>query len=117
MKLSSGVRTDPLRAKEREPMPKVILVNPSMTTFGYSFFTPRWLFVIAQATPADVVGDPLVVDESIRPFDSSVVDPGDIVGIGISSGNCTAGYRVLREAKLRGATVIVGGVSRHYLSG
>jgi hypothetical protein len=36
-----------------------------MTTFGYSFFTPRWLFVIAQATPADVVGDPLVVDESI----------------------------------------------------
>jgi radical SAM superfamily enzyme YgiQ (UPF0313 family) len=91
-------------------MQKVILVNPSMTTFGYSFFTPRWLFVIAQATPADVVGDALIVDESIQRFDSSVVDPGDIVGIGISSGNCTAGYRVLREAKLRGATVIVGGV-------
>ena len=91
-------------------MQKVILVNPSMTTFGYSFFTPRWLFVIAQATPADVVGDPLIVDESIQRFDSSVVDPGDIVGIGISSGNCTAGYRVLREAKLKGATVIVGGV-------
>jgi radical SAM superfamily enzyme YgiQ (UPF0313 family) len=39
-----------------------------------------------------------------------MVGPGDIVGIGISSGNCTAGYRILREAKTRGATVIMGGI-------
>jgi radical SAM superfamily enzyme YgiQ (UPF0313 family) len=38
------------------------------------------------------------------------VSPGDIVGIGINSGNCTAGYRVLMDAKRKGATVIVGGV-------
>ena len=91
-------------------MPRVILVNPTLTTMGYSFIAPRWLFVIAQATPVDLVGDPLIVDEAITPFDPETVCPGDILGIGITSGNCTAGYRVLKEAKARGATVIMGGI-------
>jgi radical SAM superfamily enzyme YgiQ (UPF0313 family) len=50
------------------------------------------------------------VDEAISRFNPDVVNPGDIVGIGISTGNCLAGYRVMREAKLRGATVIMGGI-------
>ncbi len=91
-------------------MTKAILVNPSISTVGYSFITPRWLFVIAQATPVDLVGDPILVDESIEKFNPDIVRPGDIVGIGISSGNCLPGYRVLREAKLKGATVIMGGI-------
>jgi radical SAM superfamily enzyme YgiQ (UPF0313 family) len=91
-------------------MAKVILVNPANTTMGYSIITPRWLFVIAQATPVELVGDPIIVDESLKKFDPEVVEPGDIVGIGISTGNCLAGYRVLREAKLKGATVLVGGI-------
>ena len=53
------------------------------------------------------MGDPILFDESLERFDSEVVDPGDIVGIGISPGNCLAGYRVLREAKLKGAPVRV----------
>lgn len=32
-------------------MLRIILVNPAMSTIGYSVITPRWLFVIAQATP------------------------------------------------------------------
>jgi len=91
-------------------MPRVILVNPSNWNVGFSFFTPRWLFVIAQATPVDLVGDPIVVDEAIERFNPEILRPGDIIGIGISSGNCLPGYRVVREAKSRGATVIVGGV-------
>ncbi len=91
-------------------MPKVILINPSMSTPGYSFITPRWLYVIAQATPVDLVGDPVLVDESIQKFSSDLVSPGDIVGIGITTGNCIPGYRALREAKSKGATVIVGGI-------
>src|SRR5579862_9621201 len=81
-----------------------------MSTLGYSVITPRWLFVLAQATPADIVGDPVIVDEAIAPFNPAIVNPGDIVGIGISTGNCLPGYRALREAKARGATVIVGGI-------
>jgi radical SAM superfamily enzyme YgiQ (UPF0313 family) len=91
-------------------MPNVILINPSMSTAGYSFITPRWLYVIAQATPVDLVGDPILVDESIEKFNADLVSAGDIVGIGISSGNCIPGYRALREAKSKGATVIMGGI-------
>src|SRR5256886_17335258 len=36
--------------------------------------------------------------------------PGDIGGVGIHTGNCRPGYRVVTEAKKRGATVIVGGI-------
>jgi radical SAM superfamily enzyme YgiQ (UPF0313 family) len=91
-------------------MPKIILVNPSVTTMGYSIITPRWLFVIGQATPTELVGDPVLVDEAIQEFDPSMVRPGDILGIGISTGNCLAGYKILRKAKSQGATVIVGGI-------
>jgi radical SAM superfamily enzyme YgiQ (UPF0313 family) len=58
----------------------------------------------------DLAGDPVLVDETLERFQPEAVGPGDIVGIGISSGNCTAGYRVLRAAKARGATVVFGGV-------
>jgi radical SAM superfamily enzyme YgiQ (UPF0313 family) len=91
-------------------MPKIVLVNPSLSTVGYSFITPRWLYVMAQATPPEFAGDPILVDESIERFDPEILEPGDIVGIGILSGNCLPGYRVLREAKRKGATVIMGGV-------
>src|SRR5688572_6047446 len=91
-------------------MPKVILINPSTSSMGYSFITPRWLFVLAQATPADLVGDPIIVDESIERFNADIISPGDIVGIGITSGNCIPGYRVLKEAKQKGAIVVMGGI-------
>src|SRR5205807_1701310 len=91
-------------------MPKVFLVNPANATVGYSVITPRWLYVLAGATPSDLVGDPIIVDEPITSFDPQQVRPGDIVGVGIHTGNCRPGYRVVREAKKRGATVIVGGI-------
>jgi radical SAM superfamily enzyme YgiQ (UPF0313 family) len=91
-------------------MSKVILVNPSNATVGYSVITPRWLYVIAGATPREFAGDPIIIDEPILQFDANRVGPGDIVGVGIHTGNCRPGYRVVRQAKKRGATVIVGGV-------
>lgn len=91
-------------------MPKVILVNPSRSTVGFSFMTPRWLFVMAQATPVDLAGEPVLVDEAIQAFDPDLVEPGDVVGIGIATVNCRPGYHVAKQAKARGATVIIGGV-------
>ncbi len=91
-------------------MPKLILVNPANSTVGYSFITPRWLFVIAQATPPDVFGEPVIVDETIQRLNPDIIHPGDIVGIGINTGNCLSGYRTLATAKRKGATVIMGGV-------
>ncbi|HBB97935.1 MAG TPA: radical SAM protein [Blastocatellia bacterium] len=91
-------------------MNKVVLVNPANTTVGFSVITPRWLFVLAGATPTDLVGDPVIIDEPVTRFNPDEVGPGDIVGVGIHTGNCRPGYRVVREAKKRGATVIVGGI-------
>ena len=91
-------------------MSKVILVNPANATVGYSVITPRWLFVIAGATPTNLVGDPVIIDVPVTPFKAEDVAAGDIVGIGIHSGNCRSAYQIIREAKQRGAIVIAGGI-------
>ena len=87
----------------------VHLVNPSHLSFGIGVITPRWLFVLAAATPA-TFGCPRITDETLEPFEASTVEPGDIVGVGIHTGNALRGYEIGTEARARGATVIFGGV-------
>jgi radical SAM superfamily enzyme YgiQ (UPF0313 family) len=87
----------------------VYLVNPSDLSFGIGVITPRWLFVLAAATPP-AFGDPIVVDEAIEKLDFSRLQPGDIVGIGIHTLNALRGYEVGRRARARGATVVFGGI-------
>ena len=72
---------------------RVHLINPSHVSFGVGVITPRWLYVIAGATPAEF-GDPVIVDETLDPIDSSTIAAGDIVGIGIHTGNALRGYEV-----------------------
>jgi radical SAM superfamily enzyme YgiQ (UPF0313 family) len=88
---------------------KVYLVNPSHVSFGTSVITPRWLYVLAGATPASF-GDPIVVDETLAPLDPSRIQRGDVVGIGIHSGNALRGYAIGRVARQRGAHVVFGGI-------
>jgi len=88
---------------------RVHLVNPSLSSFGVGVITPRWLYVLAAATPPEV-GDPVLVDEGIEPFDPATVQRGDLVGIGIHTGNAYEGYQVGRVARERGATVVFGGI-------
>ena len=88
---------------------RVHLVNPSHISFGVAVITPRWLFVLAGATPA-TWGDPVLCDETLEPFDVSVVSPGDVVGIGIHTGNALRGYEVGRAVRERGAHVVFGGI-------
>ena len=88
---------------------RVHLVNPSDLSFGTAVITPRWLFVLAAATPARF-GTPVIVDETVDPFDPESVSPGDVVGVGIHTGNALRGYHVGRVARDRGAFVVFGGV-------
>jgi radical SAM superfamily enzyme YgiQ (UPF0313 family) len=88
---------------------RVFLVNPSHVSFGTAVITPRWLFVLAAATPARF-GDPVICDETLQVFDPQQVQPGDVVGIGIHTGNALRGYEVGRAARERGAKVIFGGI-------
>lgn len=47
---------------------RVHLINPSHLSFGVAVITPRWLSVLASATPA-VYGDPVIADETLAPLD------------------------------------------------
>jgi radical SAM superfamily enzyme YgiQ (UPF0313 family) len=71
--------------------------------------TPRWLYVLAGATPRQF-GAPSIWDETLDPLDPEQIAAGDIVGIGVHTGNALRGYAVGRLAKERGATVIFGGI-------
>ena len=70
---------------------RVHLVNPSDNSFGTAVITPRWLFVLAAATPA-MAGDPILVDESLEQIVPESIEPGDIVGISVHTGNALRGY-------------------------
>jgi radical SAM superfamily enzyme YgiQ (UPF0313 family) len=88
---------------------RIHLINPSDVSFGVAVITPRWLYVLAAATPAEY-GDPHIVDETLEQIDFDQIQAGDIVGIGIHTLNALRGYEVGRAAKARGAHVIYGGI-------
>jgi radical SAM superfamily enzyme YgiQ (UPF0313 family) len=88
---------------------RVHLVNPSDVSFGTAVITPRWLYVLAGATPA-AYGDPLIVDETLEPMDPEQIQAGDVVGIGIHTQNALRGYELGCLARERGATIIYGGI-------
>jgi radical SAM superfamily enzyme YgiQ (UPF0313 family) len=89
--------------------PRVHLVNPSRVCFGVAVLTPRWLYVLAAATGREW-GDPRIVDETLQRFDPANVASGDVVGIGIHTGNARRGYEIGRELRERGAWVVFGGI-------
>lgn len=79
----------------------VFLVNPSDNSFGTAVITPRWLFVLAAATPV-FPGDPILVDESLEQIEPERMQAGDIVGISVHTGNALRGYADTRLGALRG---------------
>jgi hypothetical protein len=87
----------------------VHLENPSDNSFGTAVITPRWLFVLAAATPR-IAGVPILVDESLEQIVPESIHPGDIVGISVHTGNALRGYAVGRMARDRGASVVYGGI-------
>jgi len=88
---------------------KVHLVNPSDVSFGTAVITPRWLYVLAAATPK-CFGDPAIVDETLDRVDPASIRPGDVVGIGVHTANALRGYEIGRMARERGAYVVFGGI-------
>jgi radical SAM superfamily enzyme YgiQ (UPF0313 family) len=88
---------------------RVHLVNPSDMSFGTAVITPRWLFVLAAATP-EAFGDPVICDETLEQLAPEAIRKGDIVGIGIHTGNALRGYEVGKLARALGAWVVYGGI-------
>ena len=88
---------------------RVHLVNPSDLAFGTAVITPRWLYVLAAATP-ERYGIPSIVDETLEHIVPESVQRGDVVGIGIHTGNALRGYTIGQMARERGAFVVFGGI-------
>src|SRR6202171_4537725 len=88
---------------------RIHLVNPSDTSFGIGVITPRWVYVLDAATPPGY-GDPFITDETLEPIQPELIQRGDIVGIGIHTGNALRGMQVGRLARERGAWVVYGGI-------
>src|SRR2546429_3874727 len=95
--------------KEGENSVRVHLINPSEVSFGTAVITPRWLYVLAAATP-ETYGDASLVDETLDAVDPASIQAGDIVGIGIHTANALRGYEIGKLARERGAYVIFGGI-------
>ena len=87
----------------------VYLINPSHVSFGIGVITPRWLYVLAAATPASF-GAPRLIDETLESFDTAAIAAGDVVGIGIHTGNALRGYEIGTAARAAGAYVVYGGI-------
>jgi len=88
---------------------KIHLINPSDVSFGIGVITPRWLYVLAEATPRSY-GDPVIVDETLESLEPHTIAAGDVVGIGIHTGNALRGYAIGKIAHERGARVVYGGI-------
>ena len=88
---------------------QVHLINPSHLAFGVGVITPRWLYVLAAATPREF-GEPQITDETLELLDPATIHAGDVVGIGIHTGNALRGYEVGRLARAQGAWVVFGGI-------
>jgi radical SAM superfamily enzyme YgiQ (UPF0313 family) len=88
---------------------RVHLVNPSDVSFGVGVITPRWLYVLAGATPRHY-GDPIITDETLESFRIDQVAPGDVVGIGIHTSNAWRGYGIGRQVRARGGLPVFGGI-------
>src|SRR5437868_4543818 len=95
--------------KEGENSVRVHLINPSEVSFGTAVITPRWLYVLAAATP-ETYGDASLVDETLDAVDPASIQAGDIVGIGIHTANALRGYEIGKMARERGAYVVFGGI-------
>ncbi len=88
---------------------RVHLINPSEVSFGTAVITPRWLYVLAAATPENL-GDPSLVDETLERLNPESIQSGDVVGIGIHTANALRGYAIGKLARARGAYVVFGGI-------
>ncbi|MBN1570312.1 MAG: B12-binding domain-containing radical SAM protein [Acidobacteria bacterium] len=88
---------------------RVHLVNPSNASFGVGVITPRWLYVLAGATPRSY-GDPIITDETLDSFQLEQVAPGDVVGIGIHTSNAWRGYEIGRQVRAHGGLPVFGGI-------
>src|SRR4029434_7843486 len=102
---ASSLTSDAASPAPSKDSMRIHLVNPSDVSFGTAVITPRWQYVLAAATPARY-GAPVIIDETLEQLDEESIQPGDVIGIGVHTGNVLRGYHLGRRARARGAFVV-----------
>ena len=88
---------------------RIHLINPVPRVVWRGGYNPPLALCFSGSDPSEY-GDPLITDETLEQFDPSTIAAGDVVGIGIHTGNALRGYEVGRIARDRGAFVVYGGI-------
>src|SRR5919206_402012 len=89
---------------------RIHLINPSDVSFGVAVITPRWLYVLAAATPRDY-GDPHIVDETLEQLDfnetAAVKGDGDHVWpVAIADVLAGKAQRVYEGGRIEGGSML-----------
>src|SRR5262245_2677796 len=85
------------------------LINPAHVCSGFAIMTPRWLAVIAGATPAPWQARLRLHDLSLDEFDVNAIQAGDLVGISLHTLNARRAYEIIREIRTRSEVAVVAG--------
>ncbi len=90
---------------------RIWLINPSNICSGFAAVTPRWMPIIAGATPAQFADRLVLLDEAIEPIDYDEIQSTDLVALSVHTLNARRAYEKIGKIKeTSGATVIVGGI-------
>jgi radical SAM superfamily enzyme YgiQ (UPF0313 family) len=90
---------------------KIWLINPANVCTGFAAITPRWMPIMASATPEAFADQLMLVDEAVEPVDYSQINQQDLVAFSVHTLNAGRAYEKIRAIKkTRRATVVVGGV-------
>ena len=88
---------------------RVHLVNPSDSSFGIGVITPVGYMSWPQPLPP-ATATPSLRTRLSAPFQPESIEPGDVIGIGIHTGNALRGMELGKLARDRGAYVVYGGI-------
>ena len=81
----------------------VHLINPSDFSFGIGVITPRWLYVLAGRDASTIRRSRSSPTKRSNRSTRRSIRTGDVVGIGIHTGNALRGYEIGRAGARAGA--------------
>ena len=90
---------------------RIHLINPANVRSGFAVMTPRWMPVLAAATPSPWINRLRLCDMAVDQLDYGTIKDQDLVGLSLHTLNAARGYEIIRSIKACSkATVAVGGV-------
>jgi hypothetical protein len=89
----------------------VVLINPSNLSSSFGVMTPRWLPVLAAATPTESVSELQLIDQAVEPIEWARLKGVDLIGLSIHTLNARRAYDLMHILRRHcDAKIVLGGV-------